>query len=251
MIKINYILEGIILPCKMNKVHPIKKGVDYKTLNIRPFDLVLFNGGDAVSSFISCLSEEALGNGAGKFSHVGMIVTREILYDKDMEEGKLYIWESTASGRLGGDVYNIHGDAWIGTQIRDFDQVMKSYDANPNSSIAIRHIVNNPIDNPNDVHQIRETMAFLLGRYNEKPYEVNMMQLFTAMFPKLRCLRLKWGKNRFIFCSELVAIIYKAVDILSSTCDPSNVVPADFVVDDIDKQVCLEKFGPIQYIRYI
>jgi hypothetical protein len=235
---------------KKEQIYPIKKGVDYTILNIRPFDLVLFNGGDTVSSFIERLSVRAQGKDANLFSHVGMIITKDILPDEvNMEYNKLYIFESTASGSLGGKVYNIDGKTFIGCQIRDFDEVMKSYDSNPKSSIAIRHLKNNPLDVSN-INTIQRKMAYLYGKYNYTPYEINIMNLFEAMFPKLRKLRIKRNENKFIFCSELVATIYKNMGILPSTCNPADVVPSDFVTRDLDKQVDLNIFDKIQYIFY-
>lgn len=234
---------------KNNKVTPLKQGVDYRTIGLRAFDLVLFSGGKSgVSGFIQCLEKWRVGE--GDFSHVGMIITSEVLPFQGLKENKLYIFESTQSGNLTDGVVNIEGHAFLGSQIRDFDLVMKGYDSNPNSSIAVRRLIDNPLDTMN-INNVKIIMSYLYGRYNHKMYEVDILQLFEAMIPSLRKFRSKKMEDKFIFCSELVATIYKAYNILPSDANPSDVVPMDFVAEDEDHKVDRTKFHPVQYIRYI
>ena len=234
-----------ILCCGRGKktINPIQKieknGLDYENekKNIRPFDLVLFRGSDFVSSAIRRMSKAEMGGRyeAGQFSHVGMIVTRDVLDIPELEPGKLYVWESTVSGKLGGDVTNIDGKAFLGVQIRDFDAVMRSYDNSPKTAVAYSSLIANPIDSM-PCCCIKTRMEDLYQTNNGKVYEINISDLFAAMFPKLRFIRSRILTDKFLFCSELVTLIYNSMRVFKETnIRPENVVPADFVSEgDVD-----------------
>jgi len=240
--------EDKIVPTnKGDIIIPIKKGVDFRTLNLQDFDLVLFRGGDGVSHFIQKLSKARLGN--GDFSHVGMIITSKTLRYRGLEDNKLYIFESTMSGNLSDGVNNINGQSYLGSQIRDFAEVLKAYDAPDNTAIAVRRLVNNPLDTML-IEEVRERMSFIFGEWNHRPYEIILSQLFYAMIPPLRVFRREELENKFVFCSELVARIYKEFGILPANCNPSDVVPVDFATQDEDNIVDRNKFNEIEYIRY-
>jgi hypothetical protein len=211
------------------KVIPITNAVDYKTLNIQPFDIIEFKGGDFVSTGIRIVSKASLGGRyqAGKFSHTGMIITKDVLNIPLLEQGKLYIWESTISGKLGGDVDNIEGHAFLGVQIREFDKVIKSY-LTPNTAAALLKLKDR---SPIEVDDIQAKTLECFNKYNGIPYTINIMQLFAAAYPKVRWLTPTWGKYKFLFCSELVSCIYRDVGIFPSAIQPCDVIPADFVSD--------------------
>lgn len=234
----------------MNKIKPLvrKEGDSYESIKhlIRPFDLILFKGGDFVSNSIRKLQKRQLGEGADKFSHVGMIITSEILSHPNMVPGKLYIWESTMSGKLGGGVKNINGETWLGSQVRDFDEVISTYDKPENTAIAWGKLHDNPLDRLS-IEEIRERMAYLFGKYNHVLYEVAICNLFRSLFPKLRCCHIGKRKNQ-LFCSELVALIYKKFKIVPDSCNPENVVPADFIVPDQDGNIDYSKWAPVKFI---
>ena len=114
-----YLAEAspVNLPIPYSKIRPV----------LRPFDLVAFRGTDCVSGCIRCLELNRPCGGrirSGDFSHVGMIVTSDILDDVRCVPGKLYIWESTMSGKLADGVNNVNGQQFLGVQLRDFDQVV-------------------------------------------------------------------------------------------------------------------------------
>jgi hypothetical protein len=223
---------------------PVKKeGVPYSSVkdSIRPLDLILFRGNDFVSKSIQKLSARELGPDARKYSHCGIIVTREILDIPELEFNKLYIFESTVSGKLGGNVRNIQGRAFLGCQIRDFDAVINSYDTPADTQVRWCKLKNNPFDdaiskdNMEYIKLIKSNLKFCYDMYNGAPYTVNLFQLFAAMIPKLRSCRPRVFMHTFLFCSELVAIIYKVIGVFNG--EPANVVPADFAVADEDRQM--------------
>jgi len=80
-----------------------KLGVSYSEIRdkLRTCDLLLFKGGDVVSNTISKV--EKYENGCGDFTHTGMCIRAESFYYPNnkpswLQEGKIYILESTISG---------------------------------------------------------------------------------------------------------------------------------------------------------
>ena len=218
-----------------------KAGLKYQEIktNIQPFDLILFKGHDFVSKFIQWLSRTELGDGAQEYSHAGIIVTRDILDIPELLHGKLYIFESTMSGNLADGVPNIDGTSFLGVQIRDFDEVMKHYDGHPNTRIHWLSLKGNPIHSL-DKQIIYSKMQKLYEHYKWHRYEINPIQLFAAMFPRCRWLRPTCCMDKFVFCSELVADVYNEFGVFS--CHSENVIPADFAVQDEDKEIDFQKF---------
>ncbi len=224
----------------------IKPGLNYKEIKnqIRDFDLIVFTGSDFVSKTIMSLSKYELGKDAGHYSHVGMIITKNILDHPKMEDGELYIFESTMSGKLTDGVLNIEGESFLGSQIRKFDDVVKAYDSNPDTQVRWCKLLENPLDIL-QINDIRLTMAELFLKYNHRLYEVNIMNLFFAMFPSLRKFKYNYyDDNRFVFCSELAGIIYRAFFVIPFEANPTDIVPADFMVTDEDKMVNCKKWQP-------
>ena len=115
--------------------------IDYSNLStydaiknkIRPLDLIAFRGGDIISDLIATLESHEVGIGA--FSHVGMVVTSEIL-PSCMVNGKefylapdrVYVFESTFTYDIPHitdgvpDVTTGHGE--FGVQLRDLEDVI-------------------------------------------------------------------------------------------------------------------------------
>jgi hypothetical protein len=86
--------------------HDLRKGGEaYARIrpHLRTLDLLLFRGAELVSSAISHMQERMLGNGAGRFTHVGVVIL-----GRDFPVGfpyhdrhKVYVFESTQGGSLG------------------------------------------------------------------------------------------------------------------------------------------------------
>lgn len=258
----------------------IKIDVDYNNLDtydrikdkIKPYDLIGFRGGDMMSDFIAYLESKNLG--IGVFSHVGMVVTSEILptYQVDGKDfhlipGRLYVLESTFSYKVpiimdnAPDIITEKGK--LGVQLRDLEEVIPRYIIKQETKVAWCRLINNPIDQvPNESdadyalrkQSLANQFAVLFDEYYGRRYELDMISLFAAMFPCLRILR--WGRDAFYhglykclhrfnfndkyspagwqFCSELVANIYQAIGIIPDTFDPKDVMPVDFLGCDKD-----------------
>ena len=210
----------------------------------KPLDLLLFRGDDLVSNVILELQENA--NGEGSFSHAGLIVTSECMpFVEELKNGRLYVWESTMSMSLGGitdgvpDVESGHGK--LGVQIRDLEDVVCSY-TKDDAYVAWCRLVPNPWNerSPGHIDNVIENMRSCHKDYGSKMYEINPLSLLASIIPCLRPFRNALEKDEdqleqdYVFCSELVALVYRRMGILDDKIDPSNVVPMDFLGKDVD-----------------
>lgn len=113
---------------------PAKEGLIYGDIRhrIQTFDLLLFRGYDPVSDAIAAV--ERCFVGYNEYTHVGIAVRGGDL--PGTHRGALYVWEATMSGPLGDGVMNIDGEAFLGVQLRDLDDVVEAYDAHPDTRLA-------------------------------------------------------------------------------------------------------------------
>jgi len=227
----------------------VKPGVLYNSVRntIRPFDLALFAGSDGISGLIRYLQARNLSQHKNidvsdeeQYSHVGMIVTSEILDHPKVKEGEIYIWESTMGGRFGQNLENVDGETFLGVQLRDFDALVPAYDHPNTTSLAVCHLVSNIYDQADQ--QQRETIKIrfteLFERLDGTLYDLNPVSLASSLFGGLRCGRKTvqeaTGTDKWLFCSELVATAYKEMGIFPSEINPENVIPMDFIGYDTD-----------------
>ena len=205
----------------------------------KPLDVLLFAGGDFVSSAIRKIERVKLGN--GDFSHAGLVATRDLIDDNKLVAGKFYTWEITMGGKLNDGVPDVRGKSFLGVQIREFDWVFDSFRGNLNTKIAWCRLKNNPFNDPSCDRQNLQTKATLLYYSTlDKPYESVCCcgcQLGSALFPIFRKCVCRTGDERF-FCSEFVAYVLKYMNVLSADINPHDVVPVDFIPGvDQDKSV--------------
>lgn len=207
--------------------------------SLRSFDLVLFRGGDFVSDFIRFAEKRQLQKpGSGDFSHAGIIIKSDVLNHPNVQPGKVYIWESTMSGKLSDGVYNIDGRSFLGVQLRDFDEVVDGYDKPNDTAVAICRL-----QQPFPVNEeVRSKFTALFNDLNGTRYDLNCCSLLGSLVPCLRscrgCTEDALDTDDWLFCSELVALVYSKMGIFPGTVNPKNVVPVDFLPGiDQDKEV--------------
>jgi hypothetical protein len=226
--------------CHSSKPTP-KDGELYSRIrdSLRSFDLVLFSGDDFVSDFIKFAEHRELKKPhSGDFSHAGLIVRGDILNHPNVQPDKIYIWESTMSGKLADGVNNIDGRAFLGVQLRDFDEVVAAYDKPNDTKIAICRLQHPPTITP----ELKTRFTEFFTDTNGRIYDLNFYSLFASLFPCLRCAREPLEQithtRGWLFCSELVALTYVHMGIFPGTVNPKNVVPVDFLPGiDEDKEV--------------
>lgn len=254
-----------------------KPGVLYSEIrpHLRSLDLLLFRGTDVVSGIISRVERYFDGTTLeNDFTHVGLCIRPEKgdLFG-GLKLGGLYVMESTMSGNLADGVKDVHGESHLGVQVRDLDAVVEAYDSKPKARLAwaplkeeLRPVFPDKICDE------------ALRKYTGIFYDASVVDLAAAAgvcgaraardcrcFECLRdmacwcvCTRKRAGSDsallpkdnkpsNYLFCSELVANIYRDCRVLPQTVEPKNVMPEDFLPNpknpqttvDADKQVPL------------
>ena len=224
-----------------------KPGAPFRTIRplIQTGDTLLFRGSDAVSDAIT--EVERRYDGANAFSHSGMAVWPRDLpttssIRRDGDQDRLYVLESTASGRLVDGVPAITDDrGHLGVQIRDLDLVVEAYDASPKTRLAWL-----PLQDARRPALSQQALDHTVCRYLGESYDASCVDLSAAAIPFMRvvrdnrCFRRLRDKfcglcccgakpSSWLFCSELVASIYVDWGVVPETVIPADVMPTDFL----------------------
>jgi hypothetical protein len=229
--------------------------VDYPTIGlyevlhkINPLDCILFKGSSFLSRII--LEAEKVESGCDAFSHVGIVVNRQLLPDvTQMDNNRLYLLESTMLKKEPDVVTGKHYK--FGVQIRDLEDVIRCYLSTDDTKVLWARLKNNPwyynrplvLDHFNRFYQhIKNSL-----------YDINIIDLIACVNPKLRLLRdiidaiftvacriistNTDPKYMFLFCSELVTMTYQEIEVLDKSINPANISPVDLLKFDIFDQM--------------
>ena len=217
---------------------------------LRPFDLLAFKGPDTVSDLIRCIEAARVTRSGvhvhpADFSHVGMLVNSEILDHPMVETGKWYIWESTMSGSLTDGIKNVAGETFLGVQLRCLDEVVQGYLKSPKAEIAWCKLKQNPLEQFTQ-QSVKQRFTAVFRELDHNPYDCNIGSLFCAVY---RCCR-PWRtgcealcmSGNWLFCSELVALIYRLFEVLPEAVNEKDVLPVDLIYpnQDNDSSIPLE-----------
>jgi hypothetical protein len=223
-----------------------KSGTQLSTIKsqLRPLDLIVFRGSEFVSDAIAMVQK--LRFGSGDWSHVGLVVTTDLIPIKNGKPGELYIWESTMSGKLSDGVNNIETNrGTFGVQIRNLADVIDKYDLSADSRIGWCTLLNNPtVRQPDDsdatyngrLQSVKETLLDFQSEWGNAIYDYNICRLCTSVCDSsntLRCCGVGdiFGRSDKLFCSELVAIIYQLLGLLPADIDPEKIAPEELLSD--------------------
>lgn len=221
----------------------LEQSLEYILKKLKPLDLILFSGNSLVSKTIKFVEKEKIG--LGTISHVGVVVTHEILpHIKELKKDKFYIWESTSKKQnaFHKNVKDIYGKNRFGVQIRELESVVKNY-LDFQGRVFWGKINENPWKDSEKINSIILEMKTIEDIYGKSRFNLNLIDLAASIFPAFRPIRKLKKKLKFLifrnkkrkphtpplFCSEFVAIIYKSVQILDEKIHPSDVVPVDFL----------------------
>lgn len=240
--------------CFTNTTKSKKRGALYSEIRdtLRPFDVVFMKGNKLFSYVVRFL--ESRGRkypNSDDFSHVGMIVTSDILDHPNVLPGRMYIWESTLSGPSDYGVSDINGNAFAGVQLRDLDELVEKYDAPNATTVACGKLINNPFYRlPKE--EVRRKFTAFFNMYNGRKYDMNPYSLISAIFSCFRPLRKKIEEmcdtEGWIFCSELVALAYKHMDVYPATLNEKDVLPRDIANPETDTDKTPKVISEIIYI---
>jgi hypothetical protein len=227
-----------------------------------PLDLILYRGVGFVSDTIRFLEQEELKN--GEFSHSGILVNSDLLpHVKELQPGNWYVLESTFSATKGllekystGLPNVLTGRGKFGVQIVNFAQEVPAYEKNEGAAVAWCQLINNPwkrrfAESDTDYairkREIIEDIWEVFQKYGARSYDWNCLDLCAALYPCLRPARnsfrevlvgdtkilssvdLHIDPTGWLFCSELVALVYRDLDILPPSINPLNWVPVNFL----------------------
>ena len=223
---------------------------------LRDFDLLQFEGSDFVSDLIKYAQRSVLkprskeiptSSNAGYFSHSGMVLTGRMLRGvENVEEDGLYVWEATMSGALGQGVYDISGEWHLGVQLRKLDEVVPAYTAggvgkkaNGEVKVAVcklKQEFRSRIDY--DYEMYRSRFAPIFAKYQGRRWDAQPVSLLAGLLKCCRCCGAHtediFDTEDWVFCSEMVACVYKDLGLFPATCEPKYVVPMDFLGHDTD-----------------
>lgn len=201
---------------------------------MKPFDLIGFRGADFVGRGLRQLQRLQLGS-AADVSHVGLYVDATVLHSDHIKPGRRYILESTCGGPLADGVRNIYGEAFLGVQIRDLDEVLQ-------------HCKGEPFYCPmkkawRDAYYHTDQIDNVVWSVVGTRYDANPVSLLGSLFPAFRCLRTlaETKTQEWLFCSEMAAYVLKKNGLLPAGVNEKNVVPSDFLPGVTDSDADMPK----------
>ena len=172
-----------------------------------PLDIIAFRGGEIVSDIISFLQREQVES--GEFSHVGIVVTADILPCWLIDDKKIvlnpdhiYILESTFNYQV-PNVINCIPDVLtnkgkLGVQLRDLDLVIPDWLYNDTTKVAWCKLINNPFEKKdyesNEAYILRKAVLIekfhnVFNKYYGRMYEMDILTMISSLFPSFRVLR--------------------------------------------------------------
>lgn len=216
--------------------------------NIEPLSILLFRGDTWYSHLIEWIQAEEVApfylEEYGLYSHCAIIVNKQLFPKvKQMENGKLYIFEMTSTGGIfSKDSPDIEtGKGKTGLQIRELESVLKTYQGR----IVLLKLKNNPLKQMEDESikdfQMRiQELCLKSQDYKDKniddSYQLNPLRLFASVFSDIRWVRsFSIGKN-WKMCGHVLSEYLQTLGILDSNLNPEDVIPEDFIYD-ADKKI--------------
>lgn len=215
---------------------------------IRPLDCIFFKGTEVVSETIMELQRLTIG--VGEWSHIGIVVNKDLIPSLNVKDNSLYIWESTISStnKLISKDPTLDAESQksvFGVQVRKLSEVLKN-NLDTGVKIGWGKLKDNPIDKKigEDDMAFQTRIAFLKVKLQKlhkdnyhKNYTFNICRLLGAIFSCCSCMRSSCcvGEN-WVFCSQLVSIIYQDIGVLNKSFDPEVIVPQDIATPQLSEE---------------
>jgi len=189
--------------------------------SIRELDLIFFNKKHIWSDFITKIEEYDIGPTELKVSHVGIVLSNKIL--KHIEYDGLMLFEAILSCDNCMDsmkIPDIGGRYLLGVQLRRLDKILEIDNKNC--------IIGTLINRPELTKDIIEQLNNYYNMYLYRPFQLNPFSCFGAIFSCCRKIDQETQITpNSVFCSELVSIIYKAINVLPNMIEPKQMTPLD------------------------
>ncbi|KAI8912791.1 hypothetical protein EDD86DRAFT_117506 [Gorgonomyces haynaldii] len=218
---------------------------------VMPFDLVLFKGDDPVGKMIQKIENDHVHESVRKkdgplWTHVGVVVSKDVLPLDCLEPGKLYIYESILSGTVLGvytysevpaadhPVSNIKKEFYAGPQLREFEATVK--ESKGDIGIARLTREHRRMIQKKGIQSINEIMLQIHDKYKTYGYPFELFPELASASDALYDFK-EFGKKvvksieesidnfkkhvgvedekkprkKAVFCSQFAAIIYAAL----------------------------------------
>lgn len=184
-------------------------------------DIILFCGNGWFSSIIQCFTRT-------EYSHIGMIIRGKSIpgiiskIDEDYKDpDDLYLFHSN-KGPISDIPDIISGLIKDGVQLNSLNDILECY----NGSYYYRSLIR-----PEKTRQINtERLELIIDQNKKKSYENDYIEMMKASVDGCGCCCQNSRAPAYLFCSELVALIYKKLGIVSSTTIENEYIPNDFSI---------------------
>lgn len=217
---------------------------------VLPLDIIFFRGSDKTSELISIM--EKYSTSCGQFTHIGIVITSELLPSLKLTAGEYYVWESTFSTNKfnidgAGAVDVISHAGYFGSQLRNIKELIPHYLKNTKARMAWGKLLNNPWATRRA--ETIQQMEVIFKELDHRRYDYDPLSLLGAVFSPIRGARDIFIPKRkldshgilysdeMLFCSEMVASVYVKLGLLPDTVNPENALPVDFLGHDSDGEI--------------
>lgn len=234
-----------------NNQKPHIEAIDYNQIKtqLTDLDLIVFANNDIVSRGIRFF--ESITNKNGSWSHVGIVVsTNSIPNIQNAKDNEWYILESTLSTSVVDHqdfkVRDVESGKYVfGVQIRPLEDVLSNYTRA--GRVAWAKLNGNPFTRRGEdddtynkrIKKIQKKLSKVHDKYYHRTYEINPFDCIGAFQfcggscgNCICCDNICSSGNKFVFCSQIVAIIYQAIGIISKKVIPNKILPVDLYQSD-------------------
>lgn len=217
----------------------------------QPLDVIFYHGRGIFSTVIRLM--ETLVTDDSRFSHVGVVVTRELLPNvSELEDGVKYILESNIviPYLTDGQPDIRSGKAKIGVQIRSLEDVARGFTTSREGNyIALSKLGGSPWNDEPSRDLLIDKSSSFFDEFGNKRYEANIFSLLSGIckcfgrvngvvedriVDGLKILEvigvteevnLKTLSDSTVFCSELIVRLFQHLSIIPPSVDAQTVTP--------------------------
>lgn len=217
-----------------------KPGIPLSSIKdqLQPLDMIIFRGNGWDSRAI--LLGQKLGLGSGDWTHMGLVMTTDIIPIQNGVKGQLYIWESVLSGSLGDGINNIETDQGrFGVQIRKLDDVIGKYDMSTETKIGWCQLLKNPLSrqlgDSDETYYLRrqstiDKLVNFQQEHGDSVYEYNCFRMCLSVCSRSNNVKPSiFGRSDRLFCSALIVTIYQSLGLIHLEIDATKIAPMELV----------------------
>lgn len=197
----------------------------------RPLDIMFFKSNGSYAKAIKMV-EIFKTYHQDTWTHVGLVINRQVMPNLKVQDDALYLWESSVSGNYKDEVSQIldaeSHQGIIGVQIRPLKEVVEGY-LHEKCQVGWCKLLLNPIDKSEF-----ESKEHFETRYKELQRKLNLLHERSIgslyQINPFRLLGTLWNwlsgvDNTMYFCSNFVVHVYEKIGLLPKQLDETRVTP--------------------------